>query len=266
LLKHLNIYEMVGIVAPWADDARRKALFLSIPEISALHPKIVQIHIDLLSAQPASAQVSPALQKIIDAATAADAVHDPLARAVWHGVEAERNLCLAADPPDPERAGKAQEILARLFPNGMSIVNASLLAESGNTARVARLLEEEPETAAFLKAIPVRGKTTLLDTAKRWIAAGSELGALERQREEQEAKEFTQPLGKAGMNALRARWIRLVSQVLTNLELSDAAAESIELIRGPVLKASDRAGKRYEGGAGEAEAPVPAPATDTKAT
>ena len=63
------------------------------------------------------------------------------------------------------------------------------------------------------------------------------------------AKEATEPLGKAGMNGLRARWIRLVSQVLSNLELSDAAAESIELIRGPVIKASDRAGKRYEGGA-----------------
>ena len=258
MLKHLNNHEMVGIVAPWADDAKRRALFLSIPEITALHPKIVQIHVDLLSAQPASVQVSPALQKIIDEATAVDAAHDPLARAVWYVLEAERNLCLASEPPDTARAKKAEEIQARLFPNGMSIVNASLLAESGNTARVAKLLEEEPAITAFLKEIPVRGKTTLLDTAKRWIAAGVELGALERRREEQEAKELTQPLGKAGMNALRARWIRLVSQVLTNLELSDAAAESIEVIRGPVLKASDRAGKRYDGGAAEAAAPAAA--------
>ena len=259
LLKHLNIHEMVGIVAPWATDAKRKGLFLSIPEVSALHPKITQIHAELLSAKPASAEVSPTLQKIIDAAAAADAVHDPLARAVWSGIEADRNLSLAASPPDPARAGQAEEVQAKLFPNGMSIINASLLAESGNTARVARLLEDEPETAAFLEGIPVRGKTTLLDTAQRWIAAGDRLGALEREREAQEAKDLTQPLGKAGMNALRARWIRLVSQVLANLELSEAAAESIEVIRGPVLKASERAGKRYEGGAaavGETTAPA----------
>ncbi len=35
LLKHLNIHEMVGIVASRANDAKRQALFLSIPEITA---------------------------------------------------------------------------------------------------------------------------------------------------------------------------------------------------------------------------------------
>lgn len=248
VLKHLNIDEMVGISAPWANDATRMELFLSIPEVAALHPKIVQVHAELLSAQPATAEVSPTLQKIIDAATAADAVHDPLARAVSSGIESDRNHSLAAETPDPVRAKQAEEVQAKLFPNGMSIINASLLAESGNTERVATLLDEEAAIGVFLKAIPVRGKTTLLDTTHRWIAAGAKLGELERKREVQEAKEATQPLGKAGMNALRARWIRLVSQVLSNLELSEAEAESIELLRGPVLKASDRAGKRYEGG------------------
>ena len=35
MLKHLNIHEMVGIVASRANDAKRQALFLSIPEITA---------------------------------------------------------------------------------------------------------------------------------------------------------------------------------------------------------------------------------------
>jgi hypothetical protein len=77
------------------------------------------------------------------------------------------------------------------------------------------VLDEEPDTAAFLESIPVRGKGTLLDTTHRWIAAGAQLGELERQREEQEAKEATKPVGKARMNALRVRWIK----VLSNLEL-----------------------------------------------
>ncbi len=253
----MNIHEMVGIIAPWANDPARKALFLSIPEVAAFHAKVVEIHGDLLSAQPAGAVVSPALQKIIDAGIAADAVHDPLARSVWSAIEADKNNSLAAETPDLARAKQAEEVQARLFPTGMSIINASLLAESGNTERVAKLLEEQPDVRAFLKSIPVQGKGTLLDTTKRWIAAGAKLGELERAREVQEAKEATEPLGKAKMNALRARWIRLVSQVLSNLELSDAPAESIELIRGPVTKASDRASKRYEGGAA---APADAPA------
>jgi hypothetical protein len=123
---------------------------------------------------------------------------------------------------------------------------------------------ELPEIEAFLKAIPVRGKSTLLDTTKRWIAAGAKLGKLEIERAEQEAKEATQPLGKAAITSLRARWIRLVSQMLSNLELTDAEAEAIEVIRGPVLKAADRAGKRYEG-AGASPAKEPAgPADDVK--
>lgn len=264
MLKHLNIDEMVALIAPWKNDAKRKAVFAGIPEIAAFHPKIADLHTELLGAKPATATVSPALQKIIDAATAADALHDPLARAVSSGVEADRDQCLAAEPPDVERAKKAGEVQSKLFPGGMTIVNASLLAESGNTARIAKLLDDEPAIGVFLKAIPVRGKGTLLDTTHRWIAAGARLGKLEIERAEQEAKEATTPLGKAAITSLRARWIRLVSQVLSNLELSDAPAEAIEVIRGPILKASDRAGKRYEGApASPADEPV-APVEDIK--
>ena len=257
MLKHLNISEMIGIVAPWANDVARKELFLSIPEIAAFHSKVVEMHGDLLSAQPAATEVSPALQKIINAGIAADGVHDPLARAVSSGIESDKNNALAEETPDLARAKQADDVQAKLFPTGMSIINASFLAESGNTARVATLLNDEPEVRVFLKAIPVRGKTTLLDTTNRWIAAGVKLGEVDREREVQEAQEATAPLGKACMNGLRARWIKVVSQVLSNLEMSDAAAESIELIRGPVIKASDRAGKRYEAAP---EVPVKAPA------
>ncbi|MEO7327394.1 MAG: hypothetical protein ABI193_02370 [Minicystis sp.] len=247
MLKHLNIDEMVALIAPWVTNAKRKATFLSIPEIAGLHPKVAEVHDELLGAQPAPEQVSPALQKIIDEADAADALHDPLARAVSAGIEHDRAQCLAAEPPDTARAKQAEEVLAKLFPNGMSIINASLLAESGNTARIAALLKVEPAIGAFLQAIPVRGQTTLLATTQRWIAAGKTLGKLQRLREELEAMEATAPSGKAPINVVRGRWIRVVSLVLSNLELSDASAESIELIRGPVNKASERAAKRYGG-------------------
>lgn len=265
MLKHLNIDEMVALIASWKNDAKRKAVFIGIPEIAPLHPKITDLHTELLGAQPAAAAVSPALQKIIDAAIAADALHDPLARAISSGITADRDQCLAAEPPNQERAKLADEVQSKLFPGGMTIVNASLLAESGNTARVAQLLDDEPRIAVFLKTIPLRGKGTLLDTTHRWIAAGTTLGKLEVQREEQEAKEATTTLGKAAITALRARWMRLVSQVLSNLELSDAPAEAIEVIRGPVLKAADRAGKRYEAPAASPADAAAAPVADPKA-
>jgi hypothetical protein len=61
------------------------------------------------------------------------------------------------------------------------------------------------------------------------------------------------PADKATIQAARSRWIRLVSAILSNLELSPAPAKAIESIRGPIARASDRAGKRYASGAPDAE-------------
>jgi len=252
MLKHLNIDEMVALSAPWVEEPKRKALFLSIPEIAALHAKVTQVYTELLSARPASQEPSPELRKLLEQSAALDLRHDHLARAVSMGIDADRALCLGASPPDTARANQCDEVSAKLLPNGLAIVNASLLAEAGNSARVTELLQDEPAVAAFLKAIPVRGKATLLDVTQTWLDVGAELGKLERTREELEAKAATKPAGKAALASLRGRWIRLVSQVLSNLELSEAPAEAIETIRRPVLKASERAAKRYAGGAGGA--------------
>ena len=43
-------------------------------------------------------------KKIIDAGIAADAVHDPLARAVSSGIEFDKNNALAEETPDVARA------------------------------------------------------------------------------------------------------------------------------------------------------------------
>ncbi len=44
--------------------------------------------------------------------------------------------------------------------------------------------------------------------------------------------------------------MRLVVAVLRNLEICDADPETIEIVRGPVLRASARAGRRFQVGAG----------------
>lgn len=251
LLKHLSIIEMGSIIGPWVNKTKRREAFLSIPEIAGLHAKIVALHGDLLAAQPADATPSPKLRAIIEQAEAVDQVHDALARAVHAGVTAERAYALAEKPPAAERARQAEAVLARLFPDGLAIVNASLLAEAGNAARVAALLEQEPAVAGVLAAIPVHGAGDLRVVTQRWIATGKKLAKLDDERDELEAERATASPGSEAMNRLRARWIRLVSQVLSLLELSDADPLAIARVRLPVLKASARASKRYG-------APVPA--------
>ncbi|KYF81351.1 hypothetical protein BE11_14995 [Sorangium cellulosum] len=254
MLKHLMIEEMVALVSPWVENAQRKRLFLSIPEIAGLHPKVVAAHESVLAVRPSKAGLSAAMSALNDELGRVDDRHDHLARAVCWGVDAHRAHCLGADPPDRERAATCDQVQPKLFPSGLNIIKASPTAEAGNTARVARLLDEEPSIGEFLKGIPAPGKTTLLHTTQRWIKTGKELEAIEHRRDELAAKEKTAPVTKATVAAARSQWFRVVSAVLSNLELSDAPAEAIETIRGPVLKASERAGKRY-GGAPAAEGP-----------
>ncbi len=252
MLRHLNNQEMLALTSTWVSNPDAKRTFLSIPDIAPLHPKAVKVNAELLAIQPTPDKLSPEMRALLVEAADADDEHDVLTRAVSAGVEGDRAYCLAAKPRQLRRAEEAERVHAKLFPTGLSIINASLLAESGNTARIAALLEAEPSIADHLDAIPLRDGRTVLDLTKRWIAAGKKLGKLEHQRSVLAAKETTKPVTLATISAVRARWLRLVSQVLSALELSDASDEAIAIIRGPIEQASERAGKRYAAGAPEA--------------
>ncbi|WP_437963643.1 hypothetical protein WMF04_28395 [Sorangium sp. So ce260] len=246
MLKHLNLDEMVALLSPWAHDPKQRKLFLSIPEIAALHPRVVEAHEAVLAVQPSrGGGPSAKVRALIDQSTEVDRCHDHLARAVSYGIDAHRELCLAEEPADAARAAQCDVVQQKLFPSGLSILNASPLAEAGNTTRIARLLEDEPEIVDLLRSIPARGKTSLLDVVKRWLAKGRELQSIERARTELEATQATTPASKTTIQSARSQWFRVVSLVLSNLEMSRAPARDIEIIRGPVLRASDRAGKRY---------------------
>jgi hypothetical protein len=65
------------------------------------------------------------------------------------------------------------------------------------------------------------------------------------------AKNATKPVTSTTVNTARGQWFRVVSLVLSALEISDGPAEAIEAIRGPVLRASERAERRYPNGKGE---------------
>ncbi|MEM9462323.1 MAG: hypothetical protein AAGF11_49680 [Myxococcota bacterium] len=245
MLLHLNVEEMISLTTAWATHPEAKAIFLSIAEIAPLHSKIVEANAELLAMQPVDHALSMQMQSVASRARKVDMLHDALTRAVVSGIEADRMYCLAARPPQPKRAELLARVRAALVPRGLSVVNASYLAEAGNTARVAELLRNEPALAELLASIPIRGAGDLLELTQRWIAAGRQLSLLEHQRNVLAAQDATRPGGPVSVAAARSRWLRLVSQVLSNLELSEASPEAIETIRGPVRRASERAGLRH---------------------
>lgn len=259
VLKHLNVDEMVGLIRPWVRKTKRRETFLSIPEIAPLHGKVMAAYEAVLAVQPVKSEVPPALKTILEKQAKVDVAHDNLARFITLTLDAHRAYCLAKETPDAERAAQCEAVKDKLFPNGMDIINASYLAEAGNTARVERLMKDEPEIPAFLKTIPAPGddekkKIMLLDLVNRWIGTGADLEALEHDREEIDAKRVTQPVTAATITAARAQWFGIVRAILGNLELSDAPAAAIAVIRGPIERASERAGKRYK--PGQKEEPV----------
>jgi hypothetical protein len=245
-LKHLNVDEMVALAAPWVDKKKRQGVFMSIAEIAPLHGKIVQAYEAVLAVRPVKSP-SPALAAIIEEETLVDARHDHYARGIYLILEAHTQLFAAQDPPDFSRAARCQEAMRKLFPAGLTIVNASLLAESGNTARVGRMLrDEEKSLADFLESIPaLEKKKDLRDMVDGWIEAGTRLAELEHARAEFLAREALKPTTTVSPQVARSLWLRVVSQVLSNLELSDAPVSAIEAIRGPVFRAAERAERRY---------------------
>lgn len=269
MLKHFTLAEMAAISLAWVNKGARRDNFLSIPEIAALHPQLTDAHKAILAVQPADKSMPPALRALLKEGEVADMRHDHLARAVSLGLEMERELSLGADPPDAARAATCDQVRGKLFPEGLAVLNVSWLAEAGNAARLEELLEQEPEVRQLLKSVVVRApKTTLLEVVERWIAAGRELDKIEHERGELRSKQAA-PTDKATIQAARSRWIRIVSTILSNLDVSQAPPSLVEAVRDPLLRAAERAGKRYaggepdaevldpEGGAGEAGEPEP---------
>jgi hypothetical protein len=248
MLKHLTIEEMLALITPWVKKTSRRITFLSIPEIAGYQGRLALTYHAIQTARPLKPATSPELAALIDELTRLEARHDHLTRAVILALEAQREHCLAQDPADSARALRCDEISAKLLPGGLSIVTSLLPVEPGNTARVANLIQEEPGIADFLKTIPAAAGMSLHDSVERWIEVGAQIEKLERDRAELLAKSAAPPVSKPNLKAARYKWLRLVSQVLSSLEMSDAPPASIEGIRAPILRAAERAAKRYLSG------------------
>jgi len=244
LLKHLTLEEMVALLAPWLPEGRRYKQFMSIAEIAPLHAQVVSAHQAVLAVRPVDTAMSPAMRRLLVKGAKIDNRHDQMARVTALTLQAESARCLGAEPPDEERAASCDAVQKKLLPDGLSVINTSFLAESGNVARIAKLMEDEPEIGQLLKTLVTPDKKPLLATVEAWIATGPELAAFEHEKQELESKQ-AKPADKATIQAARAQWFRVVSTILGNVAISLAKSTDIEAIRGPVLRASERAGKRY---------------------
>ncbi len=245
MLDNIDIDEMLALTAPWVEASQTRDAFLSVPEVAPLHPKIVQVHEALIASKSLRSPQNE-LKILLEQEAVVDARHDHLARGIHLAFEAQMHFFLGQDPPDFARAAWCQQAQKKLFPTGLTIVNASLLAESGNTARVGRMLGHQEKTLAnFLTTIPALGANkTLRDMVDAWIEAGTALAELEAKRSSLMAKEGSMVASASPQSAKKA-WVRIVSQVLLTLGVSDAPSDIVDALRAPFDGAVERTSMRF---------------------
>ena len=245
MLDRLDIDEMLVLTAPWVEASPAQDLFLSVAEIAPLHSKVVQAHEALVAAK---AQCVPKteLKTLLEEETIVDARHDHLARGIHSALEAHLHFSMSKNPPEFLRAAQCQQAQRKLFPMGLSIINASLLAESGNTARVGRMLAtQEKALSEFLSTIPAFAPNkSLRDMVDAWIEEGTSLAELEHLRSSLALKENAMGASSSPQSAKKA-WNRLISQILLMLGVAEAAPEVVHSLRGPFEKALERASMRF---------------------
>jgi len=245
VLDQLEIDEMLALTEPWVQPSQTRDAFLSVPEIAPLHPKVVQVH-HALSASKANRSPHTELKLLLEQETVVDARHDHLARGIHLVFEAHMHFLLGQDPPEFARAAMCQQAQRKLFPMGLAIVNASLLAESGNTARVGRMLRHQEKVLSdFLSTVPALAPNmTLRDMVDAWIEAGTALAELEHKRSSLVLKEGAM-VGSTSPQFAKKAWSRIVSQVLLTLSVSDAPADVMHALREPFEGAIERSSLRF---------------------
>lgn len=223
--KNLLSAEMLAVSEQWLAVKGVRVLFEREALIAAMLPMIQRAHQGILDAQrvgePGAEEKELAELTVKGAET--DQLHDRKGRGAWKVLDGLSDL---ADSPEESAAFIA--LRDRVMPEGLSILQATWAAESGNAQRVEKELEDE----AFSKqladiALPLKKRATLLDAVKVHAGAGRRLGVIEARRGALEEQAKAAKAAKAGEGAAstsaivkaRNQWIRVANAVLTNIDL-----------------------------------------------
>lgn len=211
-LKHLSVPEMVDLTSAWVDPshADRTAL-ASVDAVVGILPLLDAAHADLLATQVDTE--GAAATNLIEELASADVVHDAWARACSYLLRGHEQVALAQGRTQDVKA--LQALHDTLFPDGLRVVNYSYREESGHAVLLASRLSAEDKT--LLASLPISGGT-LADAVESWIQAGTEIGTLEQQR----TRKRQQSTLAGRLQRARNRWIRVMQNLRSVLELSEA--------------------------------------------
>lgn len=184
----------------------RHTALIAQPESAAVLPKLVLAHQGIILAQPPNAAQ---IAKLTASLTFSDRRHDSLSRSIDGRIASE--LEHIDDPAAREALSRAR---VALFPEGLSINNASYGSQAGEVQRRAKRVDAE--VRATLSRLTTYDGRTLADLYDELQEVATEIGVMEKRRA---------ALGEEGAQILKSRdarfaWIRAINAVATMLELA----------------------------------------------
>jgi hypothetical protein len=238
-LRDINAGEMLALIEQWAGPI--KAVFLSIPELAPLLPRVQEDHDALLTARAGSAALAT-LRTLLETADALDERHDHLQRALHHGLLSAREARLGLDPPDHAVANQIDAAYERLLPKQLDVINASYEAEAGNASQMVNIADKELTT--LLSAIPIVSGISALDLVHEIGKVGAALGGVEQNKSVTAAAADQEAVAPAEVRRRMRACAVTIETVIGALGRTKAPADAVAQIRQPVLDAIGKARAR----------------------
>jgi hypothetical protein len=238
-LSSLNAGEMISLSEQWTGPL--KVVFLSIPELAALLPRVQEDHDALLAAR-AGSSAEAMLRTLSEQATGLDVRHDHLQRALHYGLLSAREIHLGFEGLDSTLAVQISAAHQRLLPDGLEVNNASYEAEAGNAAQMVQLAGSE--LGPLLMQLPVASGVSALDLVQAIGKVGAQLGAVEHNKSVTAAAASQETVAPAEVRRRMRAWADTLETALGALSRSKAPADVVTSIRVPVLDAIEKARTR----------------------
>lgn len=238
-LHELTIGEMITITEQWTGDG--KPVFVAIPELAPLLPRVQEDHDALVGARGGSSAETP-LRALSEQADTLDTRHDHLQRALHFGMRSTREALLGQNPPNVALADAIDVALEKLQPRGLDIVKASYESEAGNAAQMVKLAETE--FASVLAQVPILDGVSALDLVKQIGAIGTALGAVEQKKSVTAAAAAKEDVTPSEVRRRMRAWVDTVELVLGALTRTKVNEAHVVQIRKPVVDAAEKARER----------------------
>lgn len=238
----LPIHEMLAHSEVWLNDPRIRDALAADPIGRVLLEKLGLVHGKLSESQTQRLLMENRIADMTELLGLLDNLHDDLVRAIYFAITAAAHAC-----KKPAKARVLWELRDTLFPGGLSIINASYMAQSGAAVEVKSRIT--PEIRARLRTITLDGRN-LAELLDEWLDTAERIGRLAHERSSVIAsisKDGTDA-DKVDRYSARREWLQVSQGLLSNLPFMNVPDKIREEIEASLARSVRNAERRSQPG------------------